>query len=431
MIAEATPTDELVVSPAGEVFDARRQPLRLRRLHRRPASRSPTPRSRSTPRPAPSGKANGPFPARIESLETEPAFDAADHRRRSRLRQGRLRHRHRLRQGGRVATCWRWSARAASYRRPRRRRASRSERRPTIPASASRRPPIHTPTADDVGDVCEIDTRVPHDTMHEVDLADVLGKEPVVLLFATPALCMSRVCGPVVDVAEQVKPELRRRGRLHPHGGLQRQHPNKGSRPQLADVRPADRALAVRDRRRRRGRAGAIEGAFSVAELERRSRPRRRRSAARTYSGASPFIRVMCTPALSSLTAWAAIDAAGSGDVLVMAPMADLHVRLCRARSRLVGWSPIQRSFAVVVIGEQRLEPGVRLHLDRVVAAVHRRRVQVARHVTRADPVLAQQVSPGGRSPGTRPRHRRAGRSRSSRRRSRRPGTRTGPGSPR
>ena len=41
--------------------------------------------------------------------------------------------------------------------------------------------------------------------MHDVDFADVVGKEPVVLLFATPALCQSRVCGPVVDVAEQVK----------------------------------------------------------------------------------------------------------------------------------------------------------------------------------------------------------------------------------
>ena len=43
--------------------------------------------------------------------------------------------------------------------------------------------------------------------MHDDDLAEVLGKKPVVLLFATPALCQSRVCGPVVDVAEQVKRE--------------------------------------------------------------------------------------------------------------------------------------------------------------------------------------------------------------------------------
>jgi len=55
------------------------------------------------------------------------------------------------------------------------------------------------------GDLAQIDTRVPPDTQHEVDFADVLGQKPVVLLFATPALCQSRVCGPVVDIAEQVK----------------------------------------------------------------------------------------------------------------------------------------------------------------------------------------------------------------------------------
>jgi len=65
---------------------------------------------------------------------------------------------------------------------------------------------VHTPTEADVGgDLEQIDTRVPPSTMHEADLADVLGEKPVVLLFATPALCQSRVCGPVVDIAEQVK----------------------------------------------------------------------------------------------------------------------------------------------------------------------------------------------------------------------------------
>ena len=32
-----------------------------------------------------------------------------------------------------------------------------------------------------------------------------LGKKPVALLFATPQLCQSRVCGPVVDIALQMK----------------------------------------------------------------------------------------------------------------------------------------------------------------------------------------------------------------------------------
>jgi hypothetical protein len=77
----------------------------------------------------------------------------------------------------------------------------------TLPQPGDRAPSIHTPTEEDVSDLAEIDTRDPHDTMHEEDLADVLGEKPVVLLFASPALCLSRVCGPVVDVAEQVKSE--------------------------------------------------------------------------------------------------------------------------------------------------------------------------------------------------------------------------------
>ena len=36
----------------------------------------------------------------------------------------------------------------------------------------------------------------------------MLGKEPIFLLFATPQFCQSRVCGPVVDVAEQVKDQF-------------------------------------------------------------------------------------------------------------------------------------------------------------------------------------------------------------------------------
>lgn len=77
-----------------------------------------------------------------------------------------------------------------------------------IPAVGDPVPKIHTPTVDDVGgDIEKIDTRLPPDDMHDIDFADVVGKEPVVLLFATPALCQSRVCGPVVDIQEEVKNE--------------------------------------------------------------------------------------------------------------------------------------------------------------------------------------------------------------------------------
>src|SRR3954454_1161781 len=75
-----------------------------------------------------------------------------------------------------------------------------------IPNVGDPAPKMTTPTVASVGgDIAKIDTRDPHDDMHDVNYADALGKRPIVLLFATPALCQSRVCGPVVDIAEQVK----------------------------------------------------------------------------------------------------------------------------------------------------------------------------------------------------------------------------------
>jgi hypothetical protein len=78
-----------------------------------------------------------------------------------------------------------------------------------IPQPGQRAPVIHTPTAQDAGgDLSKITTRIPPDTQNKVDYAEALGREPIVLLFATPRFCQSRVCGPVVDVAEQAKQEF-------------------------------------------------------------------------------------------------------------------------------------------------------------------------------------------------------------------------------
>src|SRR3954452_17940082 len=75
-----------------------------------------------------------------------------------------------------------------------------------VPQVGDTAPKIDTPTKDSVGgDLSKIDTRDPHDDMHDVNFADAYKKRPIVLLFATPALCQSRVCGPVVDIAEQVR----------------------------------------------------------------------------------------------------------------------------------------------------------------------------------------------------------------------------------
>ncbi len=77
-----------------------------------------------------------------------------------------------------------------------------------IPEVGERPPPVDTETvASAGGDIESIETRVPEDDMHEENFADVVGKKPVVLLFATPALCQTRVCGPVTDIAAQLQKE--------------------------------------------------------------------------------------------------------------------------------------------------------------------------------------------------------------------------------
>ena len=138
-----------------------------------------------------------------------------------------------------------------------------------IPAVGEHAPRVHTPTAADVhGDLSKIDTRSPHDDMHDVDLADALGRKPVVLLFATPALCQSRVCGPVVDVAEQVKSDFGDRVDFIHMEVYRDNNASEGLRPQMrAFGLPTEPWLFVIDRKgivRTR-----IEGAFGVSELER------------------------------------------------------------------------------------------------------------------------------------------------------------------
>ena len=81
-------------------------------------------------------------------------------------------------------------------------------RRPNGPPDVGDRAiAVHTRTLADVGDdAAQLDTRSPPATdLLKTDLADVVGKKPVVITFATPALCQSRVCGPVVDIVEQVR----------------------------------------------------------------------------------------------------------------------------------------------------------------------------------------------------------------------------------
>jgi hypothetical protein len=137
-----------------------------------------------------------------------------------------------------------------------------------IPQPGDKAPVISTPTIDSVGDVSTIDTRIPPSSMHDEDFANVVGRKPVVLLFATPQLCQSRVCGPVVDVAEQTKAEYGDRVAFIQMEIYRDNDLAKGLRPQVAAFRlPTEPWLFVIDRD---GVVSTvIEGPFSVAELER------------------------------------------------------------------------------------------------------------------------------------------------------------------
>ena len=74
-----------------------------------------------------------------------------------------------------------------------------------VPDVGEKAPRVATDTLETVkGDQALLDTRDPASDMHE-NFADVVGKKPVALLFATPQLCASRVCGPVADIALQLK----------------------------------------------------------------------------------------------------------------------------------------------------------------------------------------------------------------------------------
>jgi hypothetical protein len=263
VISEATPTNDIVPSPAGMVYTP--GPNRFGfGVFTAGGEQITDAEVAIYAAPGPKGRAVGPFPARIESLETAPAFEArttADDPDAARVvyvteldleETGEWRLVAMIRRGTELLAGRLPSIVVKDY--------------GEIPAVGEPAPAVHTPTAEDVGDLGEIDTRDPHDTMHDTDLAEVIGKRPVVLLYATPALCVSRVCGPVVDVAEELKSEVGDDVAFI-HSEVYRDNdPNAGILPQLREYGlETEPWLFVLDSE---GRVSTrIEGAFSLEEL--------------------------------------------------------------------------------------------------------------------------------------------------------------------
>jgi hypothetical protein len=108
----------------------------------------------------------------------------------------------------------------------------------TIPAPGEAPPQIETDTLEEAGgQIAEIDTREPPDDLHSTDFADVVGERPVALLFATPQLCASRVCGPVTDIALQLREEYGDQVEFIHQEVYVDNDPNKGLRPPLEAFR--------------------------------------------------------------------------------------------------------------------------------------------------------------------------------------------------
>jgi hypothetical protein len=137
-----------------------------------------------------------------------------------------------------------------------------------IPAVGEQAPRVPTDTlASAGGDVKKIDTRVPPSDMHATSLQDVLGRRPVALLFATPQLCQSRVCGPVVDIAAQLEQTYGNRMQFIHQEVYRDNEVAKGLRQPLRDFRlQTEPWLFVMDRT---GKITArLEGSFGFRAFE-------------------------------------------------------------------------------------------------------------------------------------------------------------------
>jgi hypothetical protein len=213
------------------------------------------------------GPARGPFPARVESLQTPPPFRAKTTTedpsaatsvyvvpRLEVKRPGELAMIAVVRRGEKLE-----AARVGSF---------VVGKFADVPDVGDPAPRIHTPTADEVSDISQIETRIPPDSMHDTDFADALGKEPIMLIFATPQFCQTRVCGPTVDIAEEVKSRIGDDAAFIHMEVFNDNDPSKGVRPQLRAFNLETEPWAfVVDRS---GKISArFEGAFGADELTR------------------------------------------------------------------------------------------------------------------------------------------------------------------
>ncbi len=136
-----------------------------------------------------------------------------------------------------------------------------------IPAPGGRAPDVATDTRASVhGNARLLTTRTPPDDMSRVSFKDVVGRKPVVLVFSTPALCQSRVCGPVTDIALELQHEFAGRAEFIHQEVYAQNQVSKGLRaPLRAFHLQSEPWIFTFDRS---GRVAArLEGAVGVGEF--------------------------------------------------------------------------------------------------------------------------------------------------------------------
>lgn len=136
------------------------------------------------------------------------------------------------------------------------------------PSPGEMAPVIHTLTPERVGgDLSKLTTRLPPlRSLVDTDFASVVGRKPVVIAFATPQLCQSRVCGPVVDVLAELQARYGKQVAFIQQEVYVDNDPAKGLRPQMLSYRLRTEPWTfVIDAR---GRIAArFEGAASLEEV--------------------------------------------------------------------------------------------------------------------------------------------------------------------
>jgi hypothetical protein len=104
-----------------------------------------------------------------------------------------------------------------------------------VPDVGQKAPKVATDTLASVGGKLSLlDTRIPPaPQLAKVSFAKVVGHRPVALLFATPQLCQSRVCGPVTDEMLQLSQAYGKRMTFIHQEVYVDNNPAKGLRPAL------------------------------------------------------------------------------------------------------------------------------------------------------------------------------------------------------